>query len=161
MHLPFFLLVMLLKLPVLLPFLLHFLLSVCFSLKVQCSKLSTMHHPTSPAGVKMESFAPIFNGNHIFNLPGFNSLRRLMHFHYVTQDNGGIPMCHTGLNIYFSHLCLQNPLIYPTPVSSDNAMLSLSSIYFFKSILSTEQPSQCVLLVFSFPNTLPLQSRKF
>lgn len=58
--------------------------------------LQTEHQALPNLTSSGESEVPIFHGNHIFNLPDFNSLRRLMYFHYVTQDIGGIPICHTA-----------------------------------------------------------------
>lgn len=130
MHLPFFLLVMLLIFPVSSIFSFTFS-PVFFSLKVQCSELSTMHHPTSPAVLKMECFAPIFHGNHIFNLPDFNSVRRLMYFHYVTQDNAGIPTCHTApRHLFFSSLFIESIYLPYTCLLRESYVFSVLNLLF-------------------------------
>lgn len=96
---------------------LDFLQSACISLKAQRSKLSTAQYRTSQAAAKIESFPPIFHGNHIVNLPDFNSLRRLMHS-VCDSTYCQIPMCHTAawpfiffINVYI--ICSSSPHLSP------------------------------------------------
>lgn len=108
---------------------LNFLQYTYICLKAQCSKLSTAQRRTSPAAAKLESFPPIFRGNHIVNLPDFNSLRRMTHSVCDSTYCLDSHVPYSCLAIYSLHPCLYNLFIFPTPVSLESGMFSLSLIF--------------------------------
>lgn len=75
--------------------------NLCTSLKAHLSKLSTAHYRNSPTMAEVESFSPMFHGNHTVSLPDFIGLRGWC-IHYVIWWTAWILMCHAAAWHLFS-----------------------------------------------------------
>lgn len=95
-----------------------------------------------------ESFPPVFHGNHIVNLPDFNSLRRMMH---SVCDSMHRPDSHVSNSCLASYFLPYTLFIFLTPVSSESGTFSLPLIFnIFKSVFKSRATfSNCAHFQFS------------
>lgn len=80
------------------------------------------HSKSTPAVATAESFPPVFHGNHIVNLPDFNSLRRMMH---SVCDSMHRPDSHVSNSCLASYFLPYTLFIFLTPVSFESGTFSL------------------------------------